>query len=146
MRGVPSVAPEVVTVRYANAQNAVNSKEERIAKNNKEGKAREAKTTKELKEENPDSKVQNERYLRDKEGKIVKDPKTGEGRRIDHAVIKDGKVTKLVETTSPTASKDKQVLKEQRIRSEGGTYIRDKENKKHLYDVSNVPTERRNQN
>ncbi len=31
-------------------------------------------------------------YLRDKDGNIVRDPVTGEGRRIDFVVIKDGKV------------------------------------------------------
>jgi RHS repeat-associated protein len=124
----------------------LNTKQQTMDKNSKDGKAREAKTDKELKAENPDSKVQGERYLRDKDGKIVKDPVTDKGRRIDHAVIKDDKVTKLVETTSPTANKKPQADKEQRIRNEGGTYIRDKENKKKLYDVSDVPTERRNQN
>lgn len=122
------------------------SKQETLEKNRTDGKSRESKTEKELKAENPDSKVQNERYLRDKDGKIVKDPKTGEGRRIDHAVIKDGKATKLVETTSKTAPKDNQVLKEKRIRDAGGTYIRDKTDKKKLYDVSDVPTETRRQN
>ena len=136
--GVQMVAHKVESEM---AQRNLNTKQETMDKNSKDGKAREVKTDKELKAENPDSKVQGERSLRDKNGKIVKDPETGTGRRIDHAVIKDGKVTKLVETTSKTAPKNAQVLKEQRIRNEGGTYIRDKTDKKKLYDVSNVPTE-----
>lgn len=35
--------------------------------------------------------VESEVYLRDENGNIVKDEKTGEARRIDYVVIKDGK-------------------------------------------------------
>lgn len=136
--------PNGSPIRMSSSSNGGSGKS--MEKNRTDGKAREAKTEKELKQENPDSNIQNERYLRDKDGKIVKDPKTGEGRRVDHAVIKDGKVTKLVETTSNSAPKNAQSLKEERIREQGGTYIRDKTDKKKLYDVSNVPTETRRQN
>ena len=41
--------------------------------------------------------------LEDKEGNIVKDPETGEARRIDFTVSKDGEVVKSIEVTSETA-------------------------------------------
>lgn len=77
--------------------------------------------------------------MRDKDGSIVKDPVTGEGRRIDFAVVKDGKVTDLVETTSPTANKIAQTEKEARIREAGGNFIRNPKTKR-LYEVTDVPT------
>lgn len=70
--------------------------------------------------------IENECFLRDKTGEIVKDPVTGEGRRIDSAVIKDGEVVKSVEVTSETAHKTAQLEKEQRIRDAGGDYVRDR--------------------
>jgi RHS repeat-associated protein len=94
-----------------------------------EGAARQAKVTEELKAEFPGAKIQNEQYLRDKTGKIAKDPVTREGRRVDHAVIQDGKA-KTVETTSMNADKSAQSAKEQRIRDNGGTYIRDRDTRK----------------
>ena len=72
-------------------------------------------------------KVQEEQYLRDKDGNIVKDEKTGEARRIDFVVIKDGKVVKSVEVTSRKAPKQAQSSKEGRIRDQGGNYVKDKE-------------------
>lgn len=51
---------------------------------------------------------------------------TGEGRRVDHAVIQDGKA-RTVETTSMTADKTSQLGKEQRILDSGGNNIRDRE-------------------
>jgi hypothetical protein len=70
-------------------------------------------------------KVHKEQYLRDKNGQIVKDPQTGEARRVDFVVTKDGKVVKSVEVTSKTAPKESQMLKEERIRKLGGNYIKD---------------------
>lgn len=97
-----------------------------LARNAERGAAREAKVAAQLKRENPGASVQNQQYLRDANGKIVKDPKTGEARRVDHAVIKDGKAT-TVETTSNTANKGAQSAKEDRIRDAGGTFVRDRE-------------------
>jgi RHS repeat-associated protein len=91
-----------------------------------QGAAREAKVAAALKAENPSAKVQNQQYLRDANGKIVKDPITGEGRRVDHAVIKDGQA-QTVETTSMNADKGAQLRKEERVRDAGGTYVRDRE-------------------
>lgn len=66
-----------------------------------------------------------EAYLRDKEGKIVRDPESGEARRIDFVVVKDGSVVDSIEVTSKTADKTFQSDKEGRIRDAGGNYIRD---------------------
>ena len=62
--------------------------------------------------------------MRDSEGKIVRDPETGEARRIDFVVVKDGKVVDSIEVTSETADKTGQTAKEERIREAGGSYIR----------------------
>lgn len=69
--------------------------------------------------------IKSEVYLRDKDGNIVKDSKTGEARRIDFAVFKDNKVVDMVEVTSKTAPKLEQISKEYRIRDAGGNYIKD---------------------
>ncbi|MDO5003888.1 MAG: hypothetical protein Q4E39_06690 [bacterium] len=66
-----------------------------------------------------------EAYLRDKDGKIVKDFISGEARRIDFIVVKDDKVIDSIEVTSKTADKTIQSAKEERIRDMGGNYIRD---------------------
>lgn len=90
-----------------------------------QGAAREAKVAEALKAENPGASVQNQQYLRTADGKIAKDPLTGQARRVDHAVIKDGKAS-TYETTSMKANKTAQSAKEQRIRQNGGTYVRDR--------------------
>lgn len=118
---------------------AASKKAQQVKKNKKDGLAREKQTEKELKEQNPDASVQSEQYLRDKDGKIAKDPLSGEGRRIDHVVIKDGKVVDMVETTSMTADKTTQIAKQARIESSGGSFIRDRTTGK-LVDASGVPT------
>lgn len=64
-------------------------------------------------------------YLRNENGNIVKDPKTGKARRIDFVVVKNGRVISSVEVTSKTADKQNQLAKENRIRENGGNYIRD---------------------
>jgi hypothetical protein len=70
--------------------------------------------------------VHEQRYLLDANGKIVKDPVTGEARRIDFLVSKDGEVIDSVEVTSETAPKELQLEKEERIREAGGNYIQDR--------------------
>lgn len=93
-----------------------------------DGLQREADALEELKEkylEDEGYKVESEVYLRDENGNIVKDPVTGEARRIDFVVVKDGKVVDSVEVTSKTANKTEQSAKEDRIRESGGNYIRD---------------------
>ncbi|HEY2033150.1 MAG TPA: RHS repeat-associated core domain-containing protein [Rhizomicrobium sp.] len=100
-----------------------------VTRNAAEGVRREAITTKQLKAENPNASVQNQHYLRDANGKIVKDPITDTGRRVDHAVIEGGKA-RTFETTGPNVNKVRQLEKEQRIRDNGGTYVRDRNTNK----------------
>lgn len=70
--------------------------------------------------------IERECFLRDETGKITVDPDTGESRRIDFEIIKDGEVVKSVEVTSETADKTAQLAKEERIRDAGGNYIEDR--------------------
>jgi RHS repeat-associated protein len=114
---------------------------ETVAKSRSEGARRERETHAELKQEHPDASVQRERYLRDAEGRVVRDPKTGEGRRIDHVVIKEKKVIRSVETTSLTADKAEQTAKEGRVREAGGTFVRDKETREIVPVPEEVTTE-----
>jgi len=104
------------------------------------GTAREVAVGKELVAKYPGASVQAERFLRTADGKIARDWLTGEARRIDHVVIKDGKAIEAVEVTSETADKAAQIAKENRIRADGGTFIRDKTTGK-LVDISKVPTQ-----
>lgn len=100
---------------------------ESILPNKEEGLRRELEVEKELEKKYPESEgyeIVSEAYLRDSEGKIVRDPVTGEGRRIDFVVVKDGQVVDSIEVTSETADKTSQTAKEERIRAAGGNYIR----------------------
>ena len=101
---------------------------EKFEKNKNDGARRENEVEEELKEQYPESEgyvVNKEVYLRDKDGNIAKDPETGESRRIDFVVTdKNGNVVDSVEVTSKTADKTGQSAKEQRIRDNGGNYIR----------------------
>lgn len=64
-------------------------------------------------------------------GNKVHDPATGEGRRVDHAVIdREANSAKTYETTGDHVDKRLQQRKEKRIVEAGGRYIRDKETKK----------------
>lgn len=97
-------------------------------KNKVEGLRREAEVENELRDKYPESegyKIESEVYLRDKDGNIVKDPVTGEARRVDFVVTKNGKVVDMIEVTSKTADKTEQCAKESRIRDAGGNYIKD---------------------
>lgn len=103
---------------------------EQIEKNREAGANREDLAHIELKKEFPENegyKIEREQYLRDKDGNIVKDSETGEARRIDFTVTKDGEVVKSIEVTSETAPKDAQIAKEDRIRNEGGNFIKDRD-------------------
>ncbi len=105
-------------------------KSQQIEQNREDGANREELAYKELQREYPKEegyKIEREQYLRDEDGKIVKDPETGEARRIDFVVTKDGKVVKSIEVTSKTAPKDAQMAKENRIRDKGGNYIKDRD-------------------
>lgn len=98
-------------------------------KNKQDGLEREREVQKELEKQYPPEdgyEIISEAYLRDKDGNIVRDPETGEARRIDFVVVKDGKVVDSIEVTSKTADKTQQTAKEDRIRDAGGNYVRDK--------------------
>lgn len=97
--------------------------------NKKDGLERERIVEKELKDKysETDSKIESEVYLRDSDGNIVRDNKTGEARRLDYVVIEEGKVVDSIEVTSKTADKTEQSAKEDRIREQGGDYIKDSE-------------------
>lgn len=100
---------------------------EGILPNKEEGLRREAEVEEELKKKYPESEgyeIVSEAYLRDSDGKIVKDPETGAARRIDFVVVKDNQVVDSIEVTSETADKTGQIAKEKRIREAGGNYIR----------------------
>lgn len=93
-----------------------------------DGLAREKEVSEELEKKYPSEEgyeIASETYLRDADGKIVRDPETGEARRIDFVVIKDEKVIDSIEVTSKTADKTVQSAKEARIRDIGGNYVRD---------------------
>lgn len=99
-----------------------------IIKNKSDGLAREKEVGEELEEKYPTEQgyqIVSEVYLRDKDGNIVKDPVSGEARRVDFMVVKDGEVVDSIEVTSKTADKTGQLAKEERIRDAGGNYIQD---------------------
>jgi hypothetical protein len=73
----------------------------------------------------PNATVQCQCYLRNAQGQSVKDPVTGERRRIDTAVIENGPA-QTYEVTSMTADKDLLLAKEGRIVQNGGSFIRDR--------------------
>ena len=108
--------------------NEVTENESTAIKNKQDGCKRENDVEEELKKQYPESEgysIVKEAYLRDKDGNIVKDEKTGEARRVDFLVVKDGKVVDSIEVTSKTADKVGQTAKEYRIREAGGNYIKD---------------------
>ena len=108
------------------------------------GAAREEAVSSELVHEYPaenGSHIERECYLRDAEGHVVKDPETGEARRVDFAVTKDGEVVKSVEVTSETADKTVQLAKEARISEAGGNYIKDRSTGELARFPSDVKTE-----
>nr|WP_240155428.1 RHS repeat-associated core domain-containing protein [Pantoea multigeneris] len=83
--------------------------------------------------------VLRERYLRDMNGKSVKDPMTGERRRIDFVVKgQDGK-WRPVEITSRTTTKDAQLDKELRIHEAGGVFVRNP-NTRELIQLDDIST------
>ncbi|GAA3075550.1 hypothetical protein GCM10010520_23320 [Rhizobium viscosum] len=113
---------------------------QQIVKNALDGRIRERMVEADLKAGNPNAIVQNQTLIVDKNGKKVLDPITNQGRRVDHVVIEDGKVTRIVETTSPTASKTAQRLKEIAIRDSGGEYIKDRKTGK-LISIKDISSE-----
>lgn len=101
-----------------------------VVKNKWDGIKREEEVLEKLISKYGKDNVLREQFIRDKLGRIIKDPLTGEARRIDLIVIdKGGKVLRSIEVTSKTAPKDIQIAKELRIleqaRDLGGAFIKD---------------------
>ena len=121
--------------------------EKSIIQNKEDGLRREKEVLGELQEQYPEEegyKIESEVYLRDENGNIVKDPITGEARRIDFVVVKDGEAVESIEVTSKTADKTEQSAKETRIRENGGNYIKDtKGNLINIPDTVQTKIERR---
>jgi hypothetical protein len=119
------IAKEVVT----NENNYCSDSPEKVKpiQNKIDGLQREADVQADLEKKYPKKQgndIVSEAYLRNSDGNIVKDPDTGKARRIDFVALKDGKVVDLIEVTSKTANKTEQTAKENRIRDNGGNYIR----------------------
>ena len=105
-----------------------------------EGARREGETLADLQAKYSNAQIQQQVYLRTSDGRrAIDEGFTEEGRRLDFVVIQDGKVVDVVETASPTARKSAHFEKEQRIRANGGTFIRNRENRC-LLDICEVPT------
>lgn len=117
-----------VEERHDSGKKETESEKGEPIKNKQDGLRREKEVEDELKKKYPEEEgyeILSEVYLRDEEGKIVKDPITGEARRIDFVILKDGEVVDSIEVTSKTADKTEQISKENRIRENGGNYIKD---------------------
>ena len=115
-----------------------------LEKNREDGANREEQAFEILNKEFPGEdgyKIEREQYLRDEDGNIVKDPETGEARRVDFVVTKDGEVVKSIEVTSETAPKDAQIAKEERIRDAGGNFIKDRDTGQLVEIPKNIQTE-----
>ncbi len=115
-----------------------------LATNREAGLVREEVVSGELLREYPGEagySIESQSYLRDENRGIVRDPETGESRKIDFAVIKDGEIVRSVEVTSETADKAAQVAKEERIRDAGGDYILDRRTDELVRFAPDVKTE-----
>ncbi len=94
-------------------------------KNAVEGDRRHQEFNAEMRIKHPNATIQSECYLRDSNGRSVKDPETGERRRVDTAIIEGGAAT-THEVTSMSADKRDQIDKERRIREAGGVFVKDR--------------------
>ena len=149
---VKSVLPEIEnsSLETLKAQNEIElntikeSKTTQIEINRENGALREEKAFGDIQKEFPESegfKYHQEAYLRDEQGNIIKDELSGEARRVDIMVEKDGMISKSYEITSETAPKDLQIAKEERIRQNGGNFILDRDTGKLIELPKNVTTE-----
>ena len=83
-------------------------------KNKLDGLAREKEVAEELDRKYPPEEgyqIVPQVYLRSREGDIIKDPVTGEARRVDFMVVKDGQVGDSKEVTSNNAAKNRPTAK-----------------------------------
>lgn len=111
-----------------------------VVRNAIDGRMREKLVVQQLRKQFPEATVQNQVYLRDVNGKRVVDKVSGTSRRLDHVVVQNGKVIKIVETTSPAANKFDQALKEESIKRAGGVYVRDRATGR-LVDIRAIQTD-----
>ena len=148
--GEQGLLQQIDTLRFDSieslaARNEATLKEfSQIEANRISGAAREEAVASELMDQYPPEDgyhIERECFLRDDTGKITVDPDTGESRRIDFDIIKDGEVVKSVEVTSETADKTAQLAKEERIRDAGGNYIEDRRTSEFIRFPSEVKTE-----
>ena len=103
------------------------AREAQLAQNREDGMRREADARRDLEQAFlPEAgyEIHCECYLRDADGEIVKDAETGEARRVDFVVIKDGLVEKSIEVTGDGVDKTGQLAKEDRIREQGGNFVK----------------------
>jgi RHS repeat-associated protein len=90
------------------------------------GAAREARFLKQLAEQGVEGEILTQRYLRRADKSIITDTATGESRRLDVVVVKNGEVVAIYEVASPKANKLGQTQKTQRIISDNdGAYVLD---------------------
>lgn len=87
-----------------------------VRQNAEQGMSREEAILKKLSEQYPNAKIYKQCYLCDNLGRQLKDPVSGEARRLDLLVVQGGKALKPIEVTSRKASKSTQMNKEKRIR------------------------------
>lgn len=101
-----------------------------VTKNKLDGTAREEQVMKDLVSKNGENNIIREALLRNKDGIPIKDPESGEARKIDFIVTKGEKVIESIEVTSETADKTSQMAKQARIleqaEKQGGAFIKDK--------------------
>lgn len=135
------------TLKAQNEEVINTIRESRISQielNRENGSLREEKALGDIKKEFPESegfKYHQEAYLRDEQGNIIRDQLSGEARRIDILVAKEGKIYKSFEVTSESALKELQLAKEERIRQTGGNFILDRDTWTLIELPKNVTTE-----
>jgi hypothetical protein len=115
-----------------------------IEKNRLAGQAREVAVASELETHFPVNggfHIEPQCPLRSETGSVVFDPVSGESRRLDFVVMKDGQCMKSIEVTSPNADKVFQLAKEARIREAGGNFVRDRASGELVPFKSDVQTE-----
>jgi hypothetical protein len=95
---------------------------QQLDQNRADGTRRQEQYRQEMADIHGEENVLTERFLRDANGDVVRDPVTGEGRRLDCVVV-NGQCGYAAEVTSPTAPKDRQIEKENNIRDAGGTFV-----------------------
>jgi len=97
-----------------------------ISQNGTVGRGREKRVQRLLERIFGKDRVLRERYLRNSSGKSVRDPMTGERRRIDFLVQNRHGTWTPVEVTGRNVNKVSQITKEERIREIGGIYARNR--------------------